>query len=379
MFAVGLNFLEISPSCMRFNHWWIYNLSPLHETLKNKIQSEMSSKLFFGSSPWKALLQAYGISLFSPLPRLQAFSEDYHAYFQTRVSRNQIEKLFQRLYHLGLDRVGHLRKLPYSQIYKRFGKDWADFIKGVLEPEETHWKWISYCPQKILNAHIDPEFSICEIPYLSAEIFRQLEEWAKKNLSLFFSKLLIQLIGLDSDTDQNLELEFPKRMCLQKDLPWVKKIIHERLSRVELLSPITRIQLKLECSPPRQSVQLSLFQDRSSPHCLKELCNKLRTQGYQAFVPRPTHSFLPERSWEKAEPELYYQFPEKSIFRPLIQYPPRPIPAPEGRVFPTEILHWTDSKGCTHSRQYYICRSYRKWIWVFKDERGSWFEQGILE
>lgn len=378
MFALSQEEQEVSPHCMRFKNWWIYDLRIFNEFWQNKIQQR--SNLILEKTTWQGILRAYEIQVFSPLSSLELLAQDYFDQFRILISKRQIQKVFQHFYRLGLQRVGNLRKIPFAEIQKRFGKDWHDFFKGVLEPQDSLWRWEAFRKPQILEALRYSEDSLYEASRIKELVQVILEKWGQQHPWLGIERLEIHLGAEREEGDRQIEILFAHLPSFDRDRSWMMRVIEERLSNLSLEAPIQKIQIRAFPREKRRQIQLSLFQESTRGLQVQELCERLRTQGFQAFQPKLLPSQIPEESWQKdilSSESLRLQ--ETHELRPLIQYPPKVIPEPHGKLYFTERLQWFDVQGHTHRRDYYLWYSTQRWLWIFRNEEDQWFEQGIAE
>lgn len=379
MYAVLKDFEELSPLYMKFKTRWIFKLdvlcpSLLQKTLKNK-------NLFSDQSAWGAILKSYRIHTFTPLSQLQDFARDYYQYFDCGVSEKQIQKVFTHFRRLGFSKVGHLQKIRLSQIQKRFGKLWAVFFQGVLQPESSNWPWKSFKEDIWIKESFEPDFALSEQEQLMSFVSEILFQISNKHSQLSIKSLELELNSLeDEQDDRRIFLEFHHSPLLEKELPWIFKLLEERLSSIQLLSPVSHLKIRIK--PQKLSSngpQLQLFKSpqKKSLDAIIQLSRKLKNQGFDLFTPTTEVSHLPEESWSRSS-EVQPQIGGIS-FRPLIQFPPQAIPTPESRLIFTERICWIDSEGRSHRRDYYMLRQRYRWAWAFKDESSNWFLQGIME
>jgi hypothetical protein len=379
MYACALDELPISPNRMRFQKVWIYQLTSFHPFWIEKIKHKHCNEVFIAPSIWESLLQIYNLNHFSPIARAQAFAEDYHRHFNPEISRSQIEVLFQRLHHLGLKKVGHLLKIPISQIQNRFGKKWAIFFSGLLYPDKQNWPWETLRDEKIFKKKVYLDFPVYDCQIFSNHLTQAIDDWTRELSNTHVQRLQVKWPGQSHDDDQMLDIEFPKKISLRKDFLWIKRIIQERLLSIKSLTSFSQFEIWIYTSPPTPFIQLSFFEDRASPERFEKTFQKLSQIGGELFQPEKSQSPQPEKSWRTQKPEWKFTWSSEPLFRPLIQFDPRPIPAPQGIIHPTETLEYFDENKKIQRRHYFIMRSERRWVWIFKNSRHQWFEQGILE
>lgn len=379
MYATALDELKISPHRMRFQNLWIYQLRSFHPFWIQKIKSEYENELFFGKTAWGSLLQIYNLNLFTPIEKLHAFAEDYHSQFHPEISSAQIQKIFEKLNHLGISKIGHLVKIPGTQIQNRWGKKWADFFRGVLQPEDQDWPWQPQAEDPIFSKKIDLEFSIFDAEIFFNYVGQALDDLNLKISNISFQSISIKYPGAAHEDDIEIQIEFPKKTSLQRDMFWIKRIVHDKILSLHGLSPISQFEILIYASPPSKQIQLSFFEDRSSSEKFDRMIKKIECLGCTIFQPEKSLNPKPEKSWKPKKAKWQFAWQSEALFRPLIQFSPRPIPRPQGVLYPTETLQWTDENEKIQSRHYFMMRSERKWAWVFRDHCENWFEQGILE
>ncbi len=372
--------LDISPHCMKFQKLWIYDLRIFNEFWQTKMQAKKD--LIFEKSIWRAVLKAYGLHTFSTLSQLQKFTLDYFDHYRSPISSKQIEKVFHHFHRLGIQKIGHLQKIPFAQIQARWGKDWCEFFRGVLDPDFTLWKWEPYRKAQVLEASSFFEDPVIHMELVKEACRQQLETWSKIYPSLSIEKIILTLGAQTEEGDQFLEVGFGNHPSLKKEFAWILRVLEEHLLHIELQSPLQNISLKLFPKPQSKGLQLSLFQKTDTSVSFQEISEKLAVQGYFAFQPELLPSNVPEDSWRKTNP----QNSQKNMgahpvatTRPLIQYAPRNIPEPKGKLYFTERLHWFDELGKEFKRDYYLWFSHGRWLWIFKNQEDQWLEQGIAE
>jgi len=383
MFGVlnGIGDADISPHCMKFQKLWIYDLRIFNEFWQNKIKTK--KEIIFDKSVWSVVLKAYGLQTFSPLLYLQKFAKDYFDHYRSPISSKQIEKVFHHFHRLGVHKLGHLQKIPFAQIQTRWGKDWGDFFKGVVDPEFTLWKWEPYRKPQVLEASSFFEDPVIHMEIIKETCRQQLESWSKIYPHLGLERIVLNLGAQTEEGDQCLELDFGNQPSLKKEMDWILRVLEERLLQLQLQSPLQQISIKLFPKLKSPGLQLSLFQKQDTCTNFKDICQKLAAQGFSAFQPEVLSSNVPEDSWRKAESykesSSFWSLPQTNITRPLIQYAPRNIPEPKGKLYFTERLHWFDELGKEFKRDYYLWFSHSRWLWIFKNQAGQWHEQGIAE
>ncbi len=381
MYIVSRRLSPLSPHIMKFQDFWIYDLRPFHDfwkkTVLEKDISSSQSSMTWDESAWGALLKIYGIHTFAPTHTLEAFAQDYHQHFHTKISPHAQKKFFEVMRRLGLNRIGHLKRLTFIEIGKRFGRAWADFMKGVFEPQKTPWPWEKFRTQEPLrwSENFDDPSASSEFILerfmngVHALAQEQKDLIQKMEFSLFFGER------------ENLEIPFSHPISLSKEQAWIRKILQERLFSLQLESSVSRLEICAIPAEPLSSKQLSLFDSQAPQIALESLCKKLENQGFQVFKPSPSPSYIPESSWFRVSPLSAQSNLEtnRAQLRPLIQFPPRNIEAPTGILKKTEQIEWCDMQGQLRSRTYYMTRKTRYWAWVFQTEDGRWFEQGVVE
>lgn len=380
MFAVSAKQQELSPHCMFFVGWWIYDLRVFHSFWKEKVKQLPG--IYVGKTAWDAVLRAESISLFSDTEDLKAFSRKYHQFFKTKVSSKNIEKVFQHFRRLGLNKVGNLKSLPRAEIQKRFGKAWAEFLEAVTDPEQAHWKWQPFIAKRIMKESYEPDESIVDSAFLLEACMRLLNRVSFQNnrSELRLEKLDFIFTSFDSTEDQSLALDFSHAPLLRKNLAWMRRLLEERLFQIDFYSPVSRVEMSLQLASTKPGVQLSLFNSSSRKFSCEEVQKRLQTRGFYLFQPKLLPSHLPEESWRVNEPHSQTQdFLAPVYQRPLVQFDPKPISEPEAQLYFTERIQWIDEDGGSHRRDYYIYFFKRAWRWVFVNEQGAWFEQGLVE
>ncbi len=375
---------NLSPSCMRFAQFWIYDLSSLHDFWKNNPKLQQQGIL--GPNVWRALFKVYRLHTFSPISHLKLFALDFHQHFKNKISPKNIDDIFHILRRLGLHRMGNLSRLSTSDIQKRFGKAWADFFRGILDPESTPWPWQPYQENPPLTWKDEFEIPCHEAGLILKSLQRGLQELASSHPSFLVSELHLQLVLYEFSEDRLIELSFTHPYLLSAHQRWFLKILGERLHSLQLPSAVTHLHLIMRGTPPLQNLQLSLFEKRAKTLSWNHLCQRLLDQDFSVFQPESCPSHIPEQSWKRGSPfqklKLQESNPETDLFRPLIQHLPEALSPHEQaieRKHFNERLTWLDEKGIRHQRDYFIARSTHHWIWIFKDETGKWFKQGIVE
>jgi hypothetical protein len=363
---------------MRFKGYWLYDLRSLSSFWKRKIQS--SPQVIYGNNPWQTLLPIYGIQTFSSLHPVEVFAQDYFERFHSEVSLAQQKKIFSQLDRLGIKKLGQLRKIPSSQMQKRWGKNWAHFFKGVLQREEAVWPWIPERKPLWIEKEIDFDFGVVDAVLLENSLLKSLEKILKEKPSLYLKRISIELCSQEPGEDQSFDLHFHSHPLLSQSLDWIRRLLLLRFSSLQLFAPISKVKLQIEPSPPARGVQLSLFQSKAPSLSADELSERLKTLGAKIFQPEACPSQLPEKSWRMI------QVSEKPLSsfsaiqnRPLIQYAPKIMPPPDFQLFPVEKIDDFMESGERIHRDYYVGFFKKKWRWIFMDQNSCWYEQGIAE
>lgn len=377
MFALSAEDRSFSPLVMRFHTFWIYDLRSTSQFWKEKISKQ--SCVILGKSPWEALLPVYGLQNFSDLWAVDKFAQDYFSLFHPKVSRAQQKKVFAQLHRLGIRKIGHLRKLPASQIKQRWGEAWSQFLRGLLLLEEVHWPWISERKPLWIEEQEDFDFGVTDLSLLEAAILQVLEKVLKKTPSLYLKRIHIEFCSQEPGEDQELELHFHSHPLLSQSLNWIRRLLVLRLAGLSFFSAISRIRVHIEPSPPVQAAQLQLFSSRLPSISLEEFKERLESLGGKVFQPESLPHSLPEKSWRMTAPSKDFQLPSVVWNRPLIQYEPIPLKAPEFRLFPVEKIDEFDEKGNKIHRDYFVGFFRRRWRWLYQDQNQNWYEQGLAE
>lgn len=381
MFALSSKLESLSPILMKFGQFWIYDLTPFHSFWKNLVQNKKD--IFVGESPWDVVLKAYRIHLFSPFQELAPLIKDFCDCNKLKISEKKIQTNLEILTHLGLKKIEQLKRFNRDEIQRRFGRDWADLFAGILS-KSTPWPWHPYRQPEVLSISIEFDDFCIDADLLVHSIGQKILATSRQHPSFCIQKCLLYFTlsqgneCLSSEENQIL-LSFTYEPILSKDFLWILKLIQNQILQMKFDYPISKVEMHLYPAPPKASHQLSFLNTRHQEISLKELCQKLADQNIQAFQIAPTHSYLPEDSWEKDFNGNSGVASNHGLMRPLIQEEIRAIPDPEGALKFTERLRWFDSNGAAHERDYFITYSQRKWIWIFRDEKGGWYRQGIVE
>lgn len=382
MYVVSRQAEPLSSAVMRFQALWIYDLSAYHSFWKESVQTRSStSSMAWDDFIWKALAKIYGLHLFSPTEALIPFARDYHQHRRHLIGSKNIRDLFASLRRLGLEKIGHLRRLPRSQFQKRFGRAWADFFHGISEPETAEWIWEPLRSQDPLLWSTEFETASVDAGQIVNVICEGLLKISQKSASLRTQKIELQLQLSDPEI---ILFEFPHPLILQTELGWIRYLITERLHRLSLDAAVWRVSLRIFPSEPSTTAQLSLFQKQKGLADIqrKAFYERLENQGFQIFVPQSEPSYLPEESWGRISPltkSSEVEFSSHGLFRPLIQLSPQRISSPSGALRFTERISWFDSEGAHHTRDYFVARADRHWIWIFRTQANEWFQQGVVE
>ncbi len=381
MYVVSRHLSPLSPHIMKFENLWIYDLRPFHDfwkkTVLEKNISESHAAMVWDESAWGALLKIYGIHTFAPTKTLEVFAQDYHQHFNTKISQHAQKKFFDVMRRLGLNRIGHLQRLSFVEIGKRFGKAWADFMKGVFEPQKTPWPWEKFRIRDPLRWSENLDEPSASSEFILDRFMCGIQSLAQEKHCLI-QKIEFSLIFGERE---NVELQFSHAISLSKECGWIRRLLQERLFSLQLHSSVSRLEICASPAEPALLKQLSLFDSQAPQIALESLCKKLENQGFQVFKPSPSPSYIPEHSWFRVSP-LSTRSPaeiSRAQLRPLIQFPPRTIEPPTGMLKKTEQIEWCDLKGQLRSRTYYMTRRSRYWAWVFQTNDGRWFEQGVVE
>lgn len=377
MFAISQQDEFFSPIKMKFQDLWIYNLQNCHEYWKDKVKQRCP---FHAGDVWTAVLKAHSLSIFSSLSELQNFAFAYHQEFNTKESSTKIKKVFEHLRRMGIHKIGHLRNLESNQIQRRWGKTWRVFFDGVLSRSEAKWPWKSHKDKGTLKKSFLSDELICDAQQIFDISFLLIRKIENETKNLYIDQIKLELISGNSSDDQELYFYFPQKIQLNSKLSWMESLLKEKIFHTELLSPIGRIDLELQVCPQSTATQLKLFETQKRQLQWENVCNKLKIMGFDVFQPELCPSYLPEQSWQKSKHivENFRIEPHTSL-RPLIQEPPKNIQAPSGKLYFTERIQNFDFQGRSHYRDYYITRLNNQWVWVFKDEKGSFYQQGVAE
>lgn len=383
MFIVSPSFENISAAVMRFQQLWIFDLTAYHSFWKLQMQKEAFIKKWgVGKNPWEALMLFQGLHLFSPIEDLIPFARDFHQHRENPVNNKNIRDVFHAFRRLGLLKIGHLRRLPPAGIHKRFGKSWADFLKGVLDSQEK-WIWEPFRKQDPLSWKADLDEPSTDALFILENLMSGFQKIADSSPESSIQKFQI---ALHLSHPQILEFNFPHSLNFKNDFGWIRKLIEEKLVHLCLEESVFRLRIDAFPVELKPLGQLVLFGNRpetltTEKSRFQNFCRRLENQGYSVFKPHSLPSYIPEQSWERLSPldEKAGCIENRGLIRPLIQKKPEAISAPEGLCKFTERITWFDEKGEEHRRDYFVTRKTRAWTWVFKDESENWFEQGIIE
>jgi hypothetical protein len=332
----------------------------------------------WGPTPWQALLKSYGIHLFSATPELIPFAEAFHRHRKNSVRSKEIQNLFQSLRRLGLVRVGHLSRLSFQEIQKRWGKAQAEWWRGVTQPEGANWIWIPYRQTEPLEWKGDLEEPSIDALQIKEFIAHGLNQLISQSKRIAIDKISIRLHLSDPE---EIIFSFAHSLILPRDRAWLLHLVEERLNKLCLDGSVWRVHLLAHPVVHESRGQLSLFSQESNQVKQRELLEKLENKNIFSFVPLWTPSALPEDSWKKAS-ALQHTFDPKqgwALSRPLYQEPPRMRRQPEGVLDFLERITWHDAQGRLVQRDYYKVRDRRAWRWIFKNQSEQWFEQGVIE
>jgi len=378
MFALSRDFQKLSPACMKFCEYWLYDLRCFHHFWKDKLQKNKNIQI--APTVWELILRAEKINLFSDMKELRRFSEKYHNFYCHKISSKASEKLFSHLSRLGIQKVGHLRRLPYSQTQSRFGKLWAEFFKHLLNPSSADWRWIPCGEAVILEESFDPEFELINLQPLVFKCAEILSNWAEQKPDLCIEEISLELSSWDSLEDQSLNLEFRHQPLLSKNIAWISRLLEDRLQSFQFFAPLSRIRLSLKPVYHKRSIQLSLFnKEQVISLGWTELSERLKALGFESFQPELLPSFVPETSWARKAPSQVLYLERRFFYRPLIQMKPQKIKPPESEIYFTERLAWIGDQGEHCERDYFITHAQGLWLWIFKNEKSEWFKQGVVE
>jgi len=369
---------------MRFQQLWIFDLTAYHSFWQKQVLKDAAlEKWSVGENPWQALMHFYGLHLFSPLEDLAPLARDFHTHRKNPVNSKNIRDVFAAFRRLGLLRIGHLRRLPFPGLQKRFGKSWADFLRGILTPTECPWIWEPFRKQDPLSWTTDLEEPSVDAFLILENLmsgFRKIAESSPESRIQKFN------ISLHLSHPQIFEFDFPHSISLQKDSAWIRKLIEEKLHHLCLEESVFRLRVDAFPVELKAAGQLSLFGNRaenltSEKTRLHHFYRRLENQGYSIFKPQSLPSYVPEKSWAKVSPlnENAGVIVDRGLIRPLIQKDILPIPVPDKSCKFTERITWFDEKGIEHRRDYFMMRQTRAWAWVFRDKNENWFEQGVIE
>lgn len=380
MFALSKTPVSLSPHCMKFHRVWLYDLRVFHEFWKSKVQNQ--PEVLIEKQVWTLLLKFYGLHVFSPLSQARAFLQDYVQHFRLPLHRQQIDKIFSHLHRLGIHKLGHLHKIPFSEIQRRWGKDFTDFVRGLVEPEIHIWPWEPHRQRMVLESSYAGEWPLQSHEEVLQICESQLERWLKIYPRICIQKMELSFFAQREEADSNVELLLDHLPLLSQELPWILRVLRDRLSSIQFDSPIENFQLKIYPQEREPQKQLLLFSRNEKQPNWKELSQKLAGMGFFVFRPQLLPSHLPELSWKKIaiyEKDYSGDILRPHQVRPLIQYSPQAREEPRGHLFFTERVEGFDSKGERFLRDYYLTYQNQKWLWIFKDQNARWFEQGLAE
>lgn len=383
MFALTKEPQALSPLCMRFQNFWIYDLRSLHSFWIQKIRSQKN--LITGQRLVEVIMRAYHLHLFSPLDQITSLARDYHSQVYHPSSQNKlaekaaIEKVLKHFRRLGVTRIGHLRKIPSAQIQKRFGEKWRFFFESISNPIAPDWHWVSFHESPPLKAEIEVDYILSNSQELYPLLEEQIQKWSQEYSSLFLQSLKIHIFCFESEGDQIIELLFSNHPSLNSQKSWILKMISLRLETLSLCSPVSRIQMQLIPEDRLKTIQLSLFEDFQFQIKWKETCDRLKAMGFEVFEPLSTTDARPEYSWMRAPVGQAAVLQGPIHFRPLVQFYPQPIPAPQGQLTFVERLEIFTPEGEPEIRDYFMTRRSRSWEWIFQNQNQEWFRQGIIE
>ncbi len=387
MYAITKQNENLSPHVMRYGAWWIYDLRSFHDFWKQIISERKN--IAHDTYAWGALLKAYKIHLFSPLKELIPLANDFFEFYplfknKNRKTRKNILETIQIFQNLGFYKIEQLKKFSRFEFQSRLGPEWAIFFEGIFRPDSTPWIWAPHKQPETLHWSHDFDDFCCDAGMIYQEIERGLQNIAQNSPHFILKYCEISfLLSQDNETlnDENkVELSFTYEPSLKKDLAWILQLIKENIFKLSLPQPVWKIFLNISPAQPKKAHQLSLFETKENLISFEELSQKLADLNIQAFCPQSTFSYLPEEAWVRSQ--IFKNFEplhSHGLFRPLIQTKPKPLLAPAGALQFTERLTWFDKAGTRHSRDYFIVRGERMWIWAFRNEKKEWFQQGIIE
>lgn len=356
-------------------------MSAFHDFWKNEVAERKD--VVTAPTAWSAMLAAYDLQTFSPLDAIIPFVFHYHEFFETKVSSKKIRDVFAILRRLGLTRLGSFRRLPAADIQKRFGKAWADLFYGLQYPEQATWVWRPYRPDTEISWAHDFDFAASDSTPISQALQIYFEKLAKQSPNLHIQKFHLTLVLFDSTDDVSIEIVNAHPYIMSRDLLWILRIFDERLQHLTLPSYVSRLLLKIIPAPPSPQIQLGLFEDKAKAMAWNSFCKKMMNEGFKVFQPEILPAYAPEDMWRPGSPLEAPKLPAQGMIRPLIQESPQNISEPSGPLWFTERLAWFDEQGNPCGRDYFIARSETKyehaWIWVFQNEKGQWYRQGIIE
>ncbi|TVQ79444.1 MAG: hypothetical protein EA369_04745 [Bradymonadales bacterium] len=376
MFALSDEFKDLSPQVMRFRLVWIYDCTGVSNFWKNKIRSEKA--VLTEDSAWKLICKFYGIHLFSSLQELENLSKTYFEEFNLKVSPQQQLKVYTQLRRLGLTKVGHLKKIPDDQIQRRWGKDWLNFFRGVLGSPKAVWPWIPHRKIKEFRLKKAFDFGVCDSAILIEESLELLLQLSKEQSQIHLRQIDIFLGSQEEGADFHLPFLFHSSPLLAQSFDWLKKLFILRFSQIELLAPLSQIEIKLLPAEAPRAQQLHLFQTKPAAVSVSEITERLSSLGAKIFQPQGLPSRLPERSWHKVAPKENFKISTPPLYYPLIQHRPKEIPQPRAELYLVEQLVEFEASGEELRRDYFVAFMNGRWRWIFKDQTQKWFQQGLI-
>ncbi len=382
----------LAPQRMGFGPWWLYNLSSCHSFWSHKVKNEPG--IFYGETVWSALPKAYGIQRFSPLKQLLPLAHDYFSSTQvatpSKPSAKEILDCLNALSHLGCRKIDHLRILSRDSIQRRFGKAWGQLWDGLMKPDQATWIWQTHHDIEPLTVEYEFDEVCCDFQRVETQIECQL-----KSLGSLHPRLRIHSLSLTIQTTESddlippIELSFSYAPLLDQEYSWILKLLKERLSTLRLSAPLWRYRMLFFQATPTKDQQLNLF---PTAHQKSDLFHKqllrfalqMKDLGITVFEPEALPSHLPEESWKPRLPQATKSIVFSQCLRPLAIHPVQRAHETEQQLLErrlkwSERITWFDHNGLRHQRDYFWIRYSGIWKWIFRDEQGLWFFQGVME
>jgi protein ImuB len=295
----------------------------------------------------------------------------------------------RRLRALGVTRLGELLRLPRAGVARRFGPAAVLELDRALARQAAPRR--AFVPRERFHERCDFEAEIESVAYLGAALEPLIERCARF--------LRIRQAGV-----QDLQLRLWHRArpttrvrlglaSVTSERDRLRDVVHQKLSRLELQAPCSRLELRSGPLRPLAADSLDVFAASrggagrdTAPQLVERLRARLGEKAVYRICALAEHR--PEAAWRRVDELPLDEFPAHGAPAPDMPRPVWLLDAPAALAARTDwVLEqgperiesgWWDGRGI--ARDYYIAgRAGGPRLWVFRERQaGTWHVHGLF-